>query len=149
MDFNEWSQLNPDKSLNDYYAWKRNVGGGVKTEPQTHMRRELSRSEQTLQDYSWWIVFGLLFLFMFITNPDVSQHVSGAREEVAESAKTAVGDMGFFNGLKNGVIDFASTSVSVTGYENWVVFSKSRATVMGIESGTCYGLFNNVWIVWD
>ena len=88
-------------------------------------------------------------MFTFITNPDVSQHVSSAREEVAESAKTVVGDMGFYNGLKNGVINFASTSVSVTGYENWVLFSKSRATVMGIESGTCYGLFNNVWIIWD
>lgn len=149
MEFNEWSKQNPDKSLNDYYAWRRKTGEGEKTAQQAIKQNELSRGEQTLQDYSWWIVFGLVIVFMWITNPDITQHTLIARQEIAGSAKKDVGDFGIFNGLKDGLIDFASTSVYVSGYENWVVCSKSTVLVMGIERGTCYGVFNNVWVVWD
>ena len=145
MEFNEWSKQNPDKSLNDYYAWKRKFGGKAKTQ-QPQVSYSNSSKSSSLGDYSHWIVLIVVVLFFVITNPDESKHQYEARMIFSNKAKEEVGDLGFLNGLKNGFVDFASTGVQTTNYTNYIICSTSTITILGSPVGSTFGIGTMVWV---
>jgi len=145
MEFSEWSKQNPDKSLNDYYAWKRKSGDKANNQ-QPRISNSYSSERSASKDYSHWVVLIVVAFILGVTNPNESKHEYEARKIFTNRAKEEVGDFGMFNGLKNGFLDVASTGLNSTNYMNYIICSTSTITVLGSQVGTTFGIGTMVWV---
>ena len=159
MKFKDWKKLkeNKNKTLNDFYAYLRsNDKLNFKEFNESNFESTPNNASQSTpnhqgikKEYWQYLIYTIIALTLYITNPSLSEHKDGIVEQIQKDARNEVGDLGLFNGIRDWTLDKVSREVIlVTNRRTFIVFSICDVSVLGASVGYSLGILGNVWIIY-
>ena len=158
MKFEDWKKLeeNKNKTLNEYYSYLRSSNklnfekfNESNFESTSKSANESSPNRSDIKkDYWQYLIYSIIAVTLFITNPSLSEHKDGIVERIQTEAKNELGDLGLFNGVRDWTIDKVGRgTISVTNRRTFILFSVCDVSVLGAPLGYSIGILGNVWII--